>query len=125
MTEFYTPFQSVLERQGLAERVVRMQEHMDKKRPSVMQVESRLTASGFDVVNVHQERFYLRYLNVEAMFNHHFIKYWFLDSWKDLVPQEHWQAVFSELEGVLNRQAHDEGEIRLSIPYATVDCIKR
>ena len=59
------------------------------------------------------------------MFNHHLIKYWFLDAWKDLVAQRHWQSVFGDLEKELDSQAQRDGEIKLTVPYATIDCRKR
>lgn len=125
MIEFYTAFQSVLERRGLDEFVVKMREHIEKKRPTASQVEAWLKDAGFEVIRTPQDSFHLRYLDAEAMFNHHFIKYWFLDSWKELVPQSDRQSVFGDLENELNRQSQQQGEIRLTIPYATIECRKR
>lgn len=125
MIEFYTDFQSVLARHDLRDSVIAMQEHIQKKRPSVSRVEFLLKTSGFEIVSTRQDSFNLRYLNAEAMFHHHFIKYWFLDSWKGLVAQDHWQSVFGDLERTLNRRAQRDGEIKLTIPYACIDCRKR
>ncbi len=122
MIEFYDAFQAVLERHSLPGAVTKMQQHIQGKRPTVRQVESWLRASGFEVASTHKDSFHLRYLDAPAMFNHHFIKYWFLDSWKTLLPDTHLQAVFGDLEQALNHQAQRDGEIKLTIPYATIDC---
>ncbi len=125
MIEFYRAVQSVLEHHGLRDNVVKMQEHIQRKRPTVSQIETWLTTAGFEIEVIQQDNFQLRYLDAEAMFNHHFIKYWFLESWKELVARNDWQSVFGDLEKEFNGQAQRDGEIRLTIPYATIDCRKR
>lgn len=125
MIEFYQAFRSVLQRHGLRDSVVKMQDHIQTKRPMVSQVECWLTDAGFEIVSIQQDSFHLRYLDAEAMFNHHFIKYWFLSSWTELVPRNKWQSVFGDLEGELNSRARPDGAIKLTVPYATIDCRKR
>ena len=56
------------------------------------------------------------------MFYHPLIINWFLPGWKDIVNKELQEEIFDSIENKLNFTADKEGEIRLSIPFITVDC---
>ena len=75
MHEFYDAFEKTLQSRGVADAVASMQEHINEKRPSLAQVEEWLAKSGFVVADIQHDEFQLRFLNAQAMFHHHFIKY--------------------------------------------------
>lgn len=125
MWQFYELFEELLGRRGLDQAVTAMHAHIHEKRPTMAEVEEWLAKSGFNVTSVQHDEFSLRFLDSQAMFHHHFIKYWFLPSWQELVPREDQQSVFAELERALDQQAAKHDGIELSIPFATVDCRKR
>jgi hypothetical protein len=58
------------------------------------------------------------------MFKHSFIKYWFFDSWKNIVGPEDFEPVFKRIQNRLNKQAEEIGELKLTIPYAVIDCVR-
>jgi ubiquinone/menaquinone biosynthesis C-methylase UbiE len=125
MKEFYTLFERVLaEKQLFAEMNV-LKEHIYHKRRPLGEVLEILNKSGFQHIRTEEHCFYLRVLDAEAFFNHTFIKYWFCDSWKEIIKPEMMEEIFSELESGLNRMAAEKGEIRLPVPYVTVECRKR
>jgi hypothetical protein len=59
------------------------------------------------------------------MFNHYLIKYWFLDGWKSILEVDDLADIFGQVEDRLNEIAGVIGEIRLTIPYVTIDCRRR
>jgi hypothetical protein len=59
------------------------------------------------------------------MFNHYLIKYWFLDGWKSILEANDLAGIFEQLEERLNQLAKMKGEIRLTIPFVTIDCRRR
>jgi arsenite methyltransferase len=125
MKEFYALFERVLaEKQLFAEMNV-LKEHIYHKRRPLGEVLEILNKSGFQHIRTEEHCFYLRVLDAEAFFNHTLIKYWFCDSWKEIIKPEMMEEIFSELESGLNHMAAEKGEIRLPVPYVTVECRKR
>ena len=66
----------------------------------------------------------MRYLNGSALLNHHFIRLIFLDGWRNVVPPDEADRVFTVLEDKLNQHASQTGELRLTIPFVCIDCRK-
>jgi len=58
------------------------------------------------------------------MFNHSLIKYWFLDGWKNILKPGDIQKIFEQLENKLNGVTKEKGEVSLSVPFVTIECIK-
>jgi hypothetical protein len=56
--------------------------------------------------------------------NHSLIQIGFLGGWKAIVPEADQDRVFTEVEKRLNRIADRQGQLRLSIPFACIDCAK-
>lgn len=124
MTEFYTAFEKVLKQNGLTEEITKMKAHIYEKRRPEKEIESMLNAAGFSVRNKFYDSFKIRFVDAETMFNHSFIKYWFLGSWKELLDPADYKTVFSQTETELNLIAAKNGEISLYIPFVTIDCLK-
>jgi hypothetical protein len=69
--------------------------------------------------------FYLRFLDAAALFNHSLIRFWFAGSWKEMVPVRRLDEIFTAVEEQLNRLAYSQGEIKLTVPYVLLDCVKK
>lgn len=58
------------------------------------------------------------------MLNHFFIRLAFIDSWKDIVTEDKQDTIFELIEKYLNKKSQTDGTMRLSVPFAVIDCIK-
>jgi methylase of polypeptide subunit release factors len=101
-----------------------LKEHIYLKRKPLDEIKQRLNENGFVIKEIDEDKFYLRFAGGTALFNHSFIKYWFLDSWKKIVNKNDVERIFENIERKLNKLADGNGEVRLTIPYATIDCEK-
>lgn len=124
MIEFYDAYRKELEIDGDNEAVAKMKEHIHHKRRPVDEIKQLLIQNEFVIVEIKEDIFYLRFTDAATMFNHSFIKYWFMDSWKKLVNSEKLEDVFEKVEKRLDKIAEENGEIKLSIPFITADCIR-
>lgn len=122
MKEFYSIFEKVLSEKQLLTAVDALKEHIYHKRRPVREMVQMLENSKFGNILTDEHCFYLRFLDARAFFNHSFIKFWFCDSWRNIVKPELQEEVFSALEAELDRMAGEKGEIRLSVPYVVMDC---
>ncbi|MBN1415899.1 MAG: class I SAM-dependent methyltransferase [Bacteroidales bacterium] len=125
MTEFYTVFEKVLSAKKLSAEITAMKDHIYQKRRPVNEVIVLLKKYEFNVKEVVENSFFLRFLDADAMFNHSLIRFWFADSWKKIIKTEMHDEIFNTLECELNKQAAKKGEIRLTIPYVVIDCRRR
>jgi arsenite methyltransferase len=124
MKEFYSIFKAVLEEQNLNVCVNKMEQHIKDKRKTVKENLMQVRKNNLEVKQIIQRSFYLRYLNGTALFNHHFIKLAFLESWAKVIPSERRSKIFSLLEERLNEYSMLKGELRLTIPFVCFDCRK-
>ena len=122
MIEFYDVLKKELLKRKDDEALKRMKGQIYDKRKPVTEIESLLNNSGLNVNNIYEDKFYLRYADGTSMFYHPLIINWFLPGWKDIVNKELQEEIFDSIENKLNFTADKEGEIRLSIPFITVDC---
>lgn len=125
MIEFYDVFERVLKDNGLDDPVEAMHRHIRTKRPPVEEVLSNVRASGFEIVETEASGFRYRFTDGSSMLNHYFIRMAFLDSWKNLVPEDRRVPVFEEVERQLNEKASREQGLELGVPFVVVDCRKR
>jgi ubiquinone/menaquinone biosynthesis C-methylase UbiE len=118
MKEFYDVFEEVLQSEGEDARQ-RLRAHIEH-RATIADVRELLESGGFTVTRVVEREGVMRFADGTALFNHHFIKLGFLDSWKKVVPgREH--VVFTRLRDALNDLAARQGELRLTIPMAYIE----
>jgi hypothetical protein len=75
-------------------------------------------------MNIAEKSFYMRFANASAMFNYHFIKSHFIESWKNIIEVSLREEIFEELEKKLNDISDKQGFIELQIPYVCFDCNK-
>jgi len=122
MIEFYNVFEETLIENNLNEEVGKMKAHIYSKRKPIDEMKSLIENSGFKIKNITEDNFSLRFLNALTMFNHPLIKYWFLGSWKDILKPENLEKIFKLVEVKLDKIAKQNGEIKLTIPYVSIDC---
>jgi len=122
MMEFYSVFQEVLEKEGLKDEIIKMKEQIYIKRKPVEEIKVLTEDSGFAVTNVIYDSFELNFIDGTTMLNHYLIKYWFLNSWKEILNQKDLVRVFDKVESKLNGQSEAKGRFMLTIPFVTFDC---
>ena len=66
----------------------------------------------------------MRFVDGSAFFNHYFIKLAFLQDWKEIIKEEYWDEVFSNILNRLNNLASKNGEIAFNVPMAYIECEK-
>lgn len=123
MREFYDAFGTTLANNGLSSEIEQMKAHISQKRPPIDLLKKLVGKSGFEIEKIHYEKFYLKFVDAQSMFNHSFIKYWFLGAWKELAPPELLEKIFSETEKAMDEAANNS-EIKLYIPFAAFNCFK-
>jgi ubiquinone/menaquinone biosynthesis C-methylase UbiE len=124
MKEFYSVFEKVLEDNNLLAAGIKMKEHIKAKRKTIQENLGQIKKNKFVVKKVIQESFFMRYLDGTSFLNHHFIKLAFLDSWVKVVPVERKEELFAQIEARLNKYAKAKGELKLTIPFVCIECIK-
>jgi arsenite methyltransferase len=124
MMEFYSLFEKVLSDKQLFMEIAAMKDHIYQKRRPVYEIVEILEKNDFRVNPIDENCFYPRFLDADAFFYHSFIRFWFCDSWKNIIKKEVQDEIFTALEYELNRLASEKGEIKLSVPYAIIDCRK-
>lgn len=124
MIEFYNVMESVLFENHMAAEVEKMKEHIYAKRRPLEEVTSLVEENNFKIVQIHEDRFEYRFISGTAMLEYHFIRMAFLDSWKNIIPPERQERIFGLIEHSLNDLAEKKGELRLSVPFAVIDCEK-
>ncbi len=122
MMEFYKILKDVLEKRKMDPAIKKMHEHIYHKRKPLVEMKKLVTSHGFNIKEVEEDIFYLRFADASSMFNHSFIKYWFLPSWIEIIDKVKLEEIFYSIEDRMNEAAAKEGEIKLSVPFATFDC---
>jgi ubiquinone/menaquinone biosynthesis C-methylase UbiE len=124
MIEYYNVFEEVLKLNGLHNEIQKMKDQIYSKRKPLEEVRTLLINSGFKISGIHTDSFSINFLDGTTMFNHSLIKYWFLGGWKDILNDDDQEEVFDQTENKLNEKAMEKGELQLTIPFVTIDCIK-
>jgi len=124
MIEFYSVMEDVLRERNLLNEIGLMKKHIYKKRKPVEEFIQLLNENGYVINEISHDEFAYRFIDGTAMFNHFLIRLAFIDSWKEFVPEEKQNDVFAELDERLNRLAQSKGFIKLTIPFAIIDCEK-
>lgn len=116
MQEFYDAFEAVLSDDVSRQR---LREHI-AHRATIPAVVELLEEGGFTVTRVVQKTGVMRFAGGTALFNHHFIRLGFLEGWESVVPGREAET-FARLREELDRK----GELRLTIPMAYVEAVRR
>lgn len=124
MIELYSLMEVVFRESNMANEIELMKKHMYKKRKPVKEFIRLLNESGYIINEISHDDFAYRFVDGTSMFNHFLIKLAFIDSWKEFIPEERQNIFFTKLVERLNHRAQSEGFIKLTIPFAVIDCEK-
>ena len=124
MMEFYNALKDELEKENNKDAVEKMQRHISEKRRPLNEIKQALSKNAYKINEISENKFYIRFADASSMFNHSFIRYWFLDSWMNIVEPEYREAIFNRVEKRLNKHAEENGELKLTVPFAVIDCTR-
>jgi len=122
MIEFYDLLKEELSKRKDDKALQRMKNQIYDKRKPVTEIKKLLNDNGFKIENIYEDKFYLKFTDGSSMFYHPLIKNWFLPGWRGIINVELQEEIFDSIEIKLNKIAENKGEIKLSIPFITVDC---
>ena len=124
MCEFYSVFEELLRDKNMVNEIILVKEHVYKKRKPIEEFVRLLNESGYSINEISHDKFDYRFVDGTVMFNHFLIKLAFIDSWKEIVPEEKQQEFFAELLDRLNQLSQRIGYLNLSVPFAIISCEK-
>jgi len=124
MIEFYSVLEEVFRKKNMFNEIDLMKKHIYKKRKPVEEFQLLLEERGFSINEILYDEFVYHFVDGTTMLNHFLIKLAFIESWKELIPEEQRYEIFSEVEKRLNQIALNKGSLILSIPYILIDCEK-
>jgi ubiquinone/menaquinone biosynthesis C-methylase UbiE len=124
MFEFYNEMEKTLLELNLRQKIDLMYKHIEKKRPSINKI-LEIMKQDFTIKDIEYDEFNIKFSNGTAMFNHYFIKFVFMKSWKEILPQNRIKEIFGIIEKKLNEHAEKYGGIKLSIPFVLINGIKK
>ena len=124
MIGFYSVMEDVLREKDLHEEIEKMKIHIYKKRKPAEEYNRLLTEKGYKVNDVTHDWFEYRFVDGSSMLNHFLIKLAFIESWKEIVPEERQIEVFTEVEKQLNKIAENDGVFKLIVPYVLINSEK-
>lgn len=124
MLEFYEILEQVLGRNHMFSEIMKMKDHIYKKRKPLKEFVELLELNQFKVISVETDQFNYKFADGTALLNHYFIRLAFLDGWKSFIPVEQQTAVFHEVEEHLNQKALKDGCLNLSIPFVLINAEK-
>lgn len=124
MAEFYAAYRQTLTDLDLAHLIPKLNAQ-EAHRGTVASVSALLSGAGFRVTRTFESSFKMRFLNSDALFNHHLIKIGFLDGWRGFLSPEQEQRVFQSLQIALDKIAADKGELSLTVPQLYIEAEKQ
>lgn len=123
MAQFYEIFRAVLIEFGNEDYLHRMN-HQEAHRGTIETHSALLTDGGFQIEQIEQGEFVMRYANGSALFRHPLIRRGFLPGWVSVIDPPDHHEIFTLLENRLNHHAQEKGELRLTIPMVYISAIK-
>jgi len=124
MFEFYNEMEKTLLELNLKHEIELMYKHIENKRPSIDKILG-IMKQDFTIKDIEYDEFKIKFSNGTAMFNHYFIKFVFMKSWKEILPKDRIEEIFGLIETRLNEYAEKHGGIKLSIPFVLINGIKK
>jgi ubiquinone/menaquinone biosynthesis C-methylase UbiE len=120
MIEFYSVLEEVLREKYLHKEVDLTKEHIYKKRRPAEEYVGLLVDRGYRVNDVSKHDFEYCFVDGSSMLNHFLIRLAFIGSWREIVPEEKQNEVFTEVEKRLNEISKNNGVFKLSVPYVLI-----
>ena len=124
MKEFYEIYENVLEEMGKLTEIDKLKQHILKKRKPLDHTLDSITRVDFQILNVFEDSFELRFKDGSAMLNHFLIKFAFLEPWKNILTKKDIEDIFKKVERKLNKSAEKNGTLNLSVPWVCINCCK-
>ncbi|MDF1546769.1 MAG: methyltransferase domain-containing protein [Bacteroidales bacterium] len=124
MIEFYNIYEEILIENMLEIYLPGIKNQIYKKRKPLNELKSLLSANGFEVNKVIEDKFQYHFVDGTSMFNHFLISLAFLDSWKNIIPRKYQEQIFEQIEARINNIALQQGVFSLNVPYVTINCRK-
>lgn len=117
---FYVTLKELSKNQFIAD-LKKEEEH----RGTVKQIEDLFTSNGLKLHRHFEESFEMTFADGTAFLNHHFIKLGWLGSWINIFPKEELEEIFLKLEQNLNSYAAKNNGLRLNVPMAYMEGVKK
>jgi ubiquinone/menaquinone biosynthesis C-methylase UbiE len=117
MAEFYEVYREVLIEGGQVDRLPILDAHIEG-RGTVDSVSRMIEDAGFEMTDVVNGLFRMRFANGSSLMRHHFVRLGFVNGWKSVVAVQDLERTFAALERKLNALAEVHGELLLTIPMA-------
>lgn len=125
MLEFYSVMADVLRELGLPDAITHMKEHIHNKRKPLSETVGLVERHAFKIIEVTEDQFEYKFSSGSAMLQYHFIRLAFLDSWKNIIPQDRQVEIFHEIESRLNVIAEKQSCFKLTVPFALINAEKK
>ena len=122
--EFYNIFREAINKLGLQELNKEIDLHILSKRKPLEEYEDELENTGFEIETIHDDKFHYRFADGTSFLNHFFIKLAFLESWKNIVPENMRTPIFNEIECMLNKIAIESEGFHTQVPFVIFNCNK-
>jgi arsenite methyltransferase len=119
MQEFYDMYRDVLQKLDKTLELEKLDLH-EAHRGTKESVCTLVNNAGFVIDKIIEDQFYFRFLDGSTFFRHYFIKIGFLEGWRSIVAPSDEKEIFTLLEERLNQKAHEQGELKLTIPMLLV-----
>jgi arsenite methyltransferase len=125
MFEFYSQLENVLSELKMTREIEMMHQHIAQKRPPLDKIMALLQKHSFVIKDLEHDQFNYKFTDGTAMLNHYFIRLAFMEAWIEILPKDKVEHIFDMIESLMNEQAKLPGELKLSIPFVTIDAIKK
>ncbi len=124
MKEFYDVFRNILLKNNKLQEIDNLKKHIFTKRKPLAYTRNIITQIGFEINNVYEDYFKLRYSDGSTMLNHFLIQLAFINSWKEILDVQDVEPIFNLIENELNKLSGLKGELTLTVPWVCFDCKK-
>jgi arsenite methyltransferase len=125
MIEFYEVYERVLIENNKINESEKLKNHIHSKSKPLSNTKEFIENAGFEINEVFEDSFSLRFLDGSTMLNHFFIRLAFMESWRNILNQNDEKIIFDAIENELNKIAETKREISLTIPWVCINAGKR
>lgn len=125
MIEFYEVYERVLKENKKVDEVEKLKNHIHSKRKPLHHTKETIKNAGFEITEVFEDSFSLRYLDGSTMLNNFIIRLAFLESWRNILKKNDEKIIFDVIENELNKLSESNGEIFLTIPWVCINSRKK
>lgn len=122
--EFYDIYRQALIECNLQQYNNAIDEHIYIRRKPLAEIKKLAEDSGFTIKALQSDVFFYHFADALALFNHFTVQYAFIGGWKEIIPEQYCDKVFTLIEEKINRKAEKEGCFTMQVPFITVDAYK-